>query len=99
SPATLGCADVPGVRRSSRRGVSMKVHHTSVTVQGDERIEITDVTKLVRTAVHESGVRQGIAIAHAQHTTCALFIHEFPAAPVEDLKALVRRLVPAADGY
>jgi len=77
----------------------MKVHHTSVTVQGDERIEITDVTKIVRTAVQESGVRQGIAVANAQHTTCALFINEFQAALVEDLKALVRRLVPGDAGY
>ena len=78
----------------------MRVHHTSVTVQGDERIEISDVTKIVRTAVHESGVRRGIAIANALHTTCALFINEFQAALVEDLKAMVGRLVqPDAAGH
>ena len=78
----------------------MRVHHTSVTVQGDEHIEISDVTKIVRTAVHESGVRSGIAIANALHTTCALFINEFQAALVEDLKAMVGRLVqPDAAGH
>jgi secondary thiamine-phosphate synthase enzyme len=77
----------------------MKVHHASVTLHGDERIEITDVTKLVRAAVHESGIRCGLAIANALHTTCALFVNEFQAALVEDLKALVTRLVPSAAGY
>src|SRR5258705_1942374 len=77
----------------------MKVHHTSVTLHGEERIEITDVTKIVRTAVHESGIRSGIAIANALHTTCALFVNEFQAALVEDLKGLVNRLVPPAAGY
>jgi secondary thiamine-phosphate synthase enzyme len=77
----------------------MKVHHASVTLHGEERIEITDVTKAVRAAVHESGIRRGIAIANALHTTCALFVNEFQAALVADFTALVQRLVPAADGY
>ena len=77
----------------------MKVHHASVTLHGEERIEITDVTKVVREAVHESGVQRGIAIANALHTTCALFINEFQAALVDDLRALVERLVPAAGRY
>jgi len=77
----------------------MRVHHASVTLHGEERIEITDVTKLVRTAVHESGIRGGILIANALHTTCALFVNEFQAALVEDLKALADHLVPAAAGY
>jgi secondary thiamine-phosphate synthase enzyme len=77
----------------------MKVHHASVTLQGEERIEITDVTKVVREAVHASGIQRGIAIANALHTTCALFINEFQAALVHDLTVLVERLVPAAGGY
>ena len=77
----------------------MKVHHASVTLQGEERVEITDVTKLVRTAVHDSGIRCGIAIANALHTTCALFVNEFQAALVDDLKALAERLVPSAGRY
>jgi len=77
----------------------MKVHHASVTLHGEERVEITDVTKVVREAVHASGIQRGIAIANALHTTCALFINEFQAALVHDLTALVERLVPSAAGY
>jgi secondary thiamine-phosphate synthase enzyme len=77
----------------------MKVYHTSVTVRGEERLEISDVTKIVHRAVEESGVRHGIAIANALHTTCALFINEFQASLVDDLKALVGRLIPPAAGY
>jgi secondary thiamine-phosphate synthase enzyme len=77
----------------------MKVHHASVTLHGDERVEITDVTKAVRAAVHDSGIQRGIAIANALHTTCALFVNEFQAALVDDLVALVERLVPSRLGY
>ena len=77
----------------------MKVHHASVTVQGEERVEISDVTKIVRGAVQDSGILRGIAIANALHTTCALFINEFQSALVDDLTALVNRLVPSSGGY
>ena len=77
----------------------MKVHHASLTLRGEERIEISDVTKDVRDAVRESGIQRGVAIVNALHTTCALFINEFQAALVEDLRTLAERLVPAARGY
>jgi len=77
----------------------MKVHHASVTVHGEERVEISDVTKIVRGAVQDSGILRGIAIANALHTTCALFINEFQSALVDDLTALVNRLVPSSGGY
>ena len=77
----------------------MNVYHTSVTVEGAERLELSDVTRMVRSAVSQSPIRHGIAIVNALHTTCALFVNEFQAALVDDLKDLVRRLVPAAGGY
>jgi len=77
----------------------MRVYHASVTVRGEEHFEISDVTKSVSSAVHDSGIRQGIAVVNALHTTCALFINEFQSALIDDLKALVTSLVPAAGGY
>ena len=77
----------------------MRVYNASVTVQAEERVEISDITKLVRTIVHESGVRQGIAIGNALHTTCALFVNEFQSALVDDFKELAKRLVPSSAGY
>ena len=71
----------------------MRVYHTSVTVHGDERLEISDVTKIVRRAVQESGVRHGIAIANALHTTCALFINEFQTALLSDIKNFLEGVV------
>jgi len=70
----------------------MRVYHASVTVRGEEHFEISDVTKSVSSAVHDSGIRQGIAVVNALHTTCALFVNEFQGALVDDLKALVTRL-------
>ncbi len=77
----------------------MKVFTTTFTLQSEERTEVSDVTKLVREAVQQFPVSSGIALVNALHTTCALFINEFQAALVEDLKGLVERLVPERSGY
>jgi secondary thiamine-phosphate synthase enzyme len=77
----------------------MKVFTTSFTLQSEERTEISDITKRVRDVVQQFPVTNGIALINTLHTTCALFINEFQAALIEDLKALVERLVPERAGY
>jgi secondary thiamine-phosphate synthase enzyme len=77
----------------------MKAFTTGFTLNTEERTEISDVTKLVRDAVQQFPVDAGIALINTMHTTCALFINEYQAALVQDLKALIDRLVPERGGY
>src|SRR5436309_3034043 len=77
----------------------MKVYSTSFTLATDERTEISDITKLVRDAVQQFAVTTGIALVNTLHTTCALFINEFQSALIDDLRAMIDRLVPERDGY
>ena len=77
----------------------MKVFSTSFTLSTEERTEISDITKLVREALQQFPVSDGIALVNTLHTTCALFINEFQAALINDLKGLVERLVPERGGY
>ena len=77
----------------------MKVFNTSFTLSTDERSEISDITKLIREAIQQGPVANGIALINTLHTTCALFINEFQSALIDDLKHLIERLVPERDGY
>lgn len=77
----------------------MKVFSITLTLPTEERTEITDITKLVRDALHQFPVTTGIALVNTLHTTCALFINEFQAALIDDLKNLIEQLVPARGGY
>ena len=77
----------------------MKVFSTSVTLQSEEPTEVSDVTKLIRDAIQQFPVATGIALINTMHTTCALFINEYQAALIEDLKGLIERLVPERNGY
>ena len=77
----------------------MKVFSTTFTLSTDERTEITDITKLVRDAVQQFPVTAGIALVNTMHTTCALFLNEFQAALIDDLRTLIERLVPEKGPY
>jgi secondary thiamine-phosphate synthase enzyme len=77
----------------------MKVFSTSFTLSTEERTEVSDITKLIREAVQQFPVANGLALINTLHTTCALFINEFQSALIGDLKALVERLVPERGGY
>jgi secondary thiamine-phosphate synthase enzyme len=77
----------------------MKVFNASFTLASEEGTEVSDITKLVRDVVQTSPVTTGIALVNTLHTTCALFVNEFQAALIDDLKGLVERLVPERGGY
>lgn len=77
----------------------MKAFNASFMLASEEGTEVSDITKLVRDIVQNSPVTSGIALINTLHTTCALFVNEFQAALIEDLKGLVERLVPERAGY
>src|SRR5687767_16040657 len=77
----------------------MKVFTASLLLSSEERTEISDITKLVREAIQQFPVANGIALINTMHTTCALFINEFQSALVDDLRNLIERLVPERAGY
>ena len=62
--------------------------------------QMTDITGMVRKAVEESGVRDGICTVFVPHTTAAVTINENadPDVP-RDFMAELGKLVPWEDGY
>ena len=77
----------------------MKVFNTSFVLTSEERTEFSDITKRAREALHQFPVTGGIALVNTMHTTCALFVNAFQGALVEDLKALMERVVLERGGY
>jgi secondary thiamine-phosphate synthase enzyme len=77
----------------------MKVFNTSFVVTSEERVEFADITKRVREALQQFLVTSGVALVNTMHTTCALFLNEFQGALIDDVKALMERLVADGSGY
>jgi secondary thiamine-phosphate synthase enzyme len=90
-----GAVGIPSATESE----AMKVFTTTFTLTTEERTEVADITKLVREALQQFPVSAGIALVNTMHTTCALFVNEFQAALIEDIKILIERLVPERAGY
>ncbi len=59
------------------------------------REEILDISPLVREAVQQSGVQEGICVVFVPHTTCAVTINENADADVKrDILWFLKKLIP-----
>jgi secondary thiamine-phosphate synthase enzyme len=73
--------------------VSVKSIHIRLDMRGETQIE--NITKRVREAVGETGLRAGIATVFIQHTTASVMIIEDEPGIRADTKAIWDRLIPA----
>ena len=78
---------------------TLKVVRKTFTMLSEKRTQVLDITKQIRDLMLAADIKEGILLANSLHTTCALFVNEFQGALVEDLKAMVDRLVPDHAGY
>ena len=65
----------------------------TLTVQTEERVELTDITDRVLELVRRSGVREGIVSLWSMHTTFAVFMNEAQRALHADIKRLLETMV------
>ncbi len=78
---------------------TLKVVRKTFTLLSEKRTELHDITKQIRDVVLSANVKEGVLLVNSLHTTVALFVNEFQAALIEDLKALFERLVKERNGY
>lgn len=77
----------------------MKVFARTFKVVTDSRVELYNLTDRVRDLVKASGVKAGFVIISTLHTTTAIFMNEFQAALMADLKSFLNRLANKDHGY
>lgn len=72
----------------------------TIEISSRQHVEMIDVTKEVRRALLDTGVRTGMAILFVPHTTAAVTINE-NADPdvVRDMLMELNKIVPLEDGY
>ena len=77
----------------------MKVHRDTIEILTEDNEQFLDVTKQIRDVVSRSGVQNGTLLINSLHTTIAVFVNEFQAALLDDLGAVLQKLIPRRDGY
>jgi secondary thiamine-phosphate synthase enzyme len=81
------------IRGTTSAAGGIVVRSDTLTVQTDERIELTDVTDRVITIVRDSAAREGIVSLWSMHTTFAVFMNESQKALHADIKRLLETMV------
>ena len=77
----------------------MKVIRETITIPTEARTEFLDITKQIREVISKHEIQEGLLVLNSLHTTSAVFVNEFQAAIIDDLKGLLERLVKERDGY
>lgn len=77
----------------------MEVHtgELHLSTQGDG--DVVNITAQVQTAVEESGAQAGQATAFVRGSTAAITTMEYEPGGVQDLRAMLERLIPARGDY
>ena len=71
-----------------------------ITIRTTKRNELVDITRQVREAVRASGVRSGLCVVYAPHTTAAITVNEAADPSVAlDISETLSKLVPPGAGY
>ncbi len=78
----------------------MKVFIKEISLRTSKRIEMIDITSLIRSAVSESGVKEGICVVYSPHTTAAITVNENADPSVRrDIENKLSELVPYSARY
>jgi secondary thiamine-phosphate synthase enzyme len=77
----------------------MRCFNTSSVLSTKNPTEVVDITMLIRGALRQASIAEGVALVNTMHTTCAVFINEYQSALIDDLVGLAERLVPERGGF
>jgi len=77
----------------------MRCFSTSSVLSTKDPTEVVDITPLIRAALRQASIAEGVALVNTMHTTCAVFVNEYQSALIDDLVGLAERLVPERGGF
>jgi len=72
----------------------MKSHRETLTFQVPERMGFVNITSEVESALHKSGVQEGLCLVNAMHITASVFINDDEPGLHEDYKRWLEWLAP-----
>ncbi len=77
----------------------MKIHNENLRFSTKGEIDFVDISDRVQDVVEKSGVKNGVAHVFAPHATGILILTEYEPSLMNDVKALLERLVPKRSSY
>ena len=84
---------------SDERLGSLRVHHDSIALETQERLQFLDFTEQLAEVVRNSGVVTGLVNVQTRHTTTAVMVNENEPLLQEDMRRMLERLAPQDRSY
>lgn len=77
----------------------MTVYSKQILMNTEKRIDFVRITDLVRQAVRESGVQDGIVLVNPMHITASVFINDNESGLIRDFQNWLEKLAPKNFSY
>ena len=77
----------------------MIVYSKKITVHTKKRIDFVRITDLIKKAVKESGVQDGIVLVNPMHITASTFINDNESGLLLDFQEWLEKLAPKSFSY
>jgi secondary thiamine-phosphate synthase enzyme len=77
----------------------MTVYTSYLNFETRGEFDVVDLTKMVKTAVSDSGIKTGLALIYAGHATGVIILNEFERSLLEDLKEFISNITPNESRY
>jgi secondary thiamine-phosphate synthase enzyme len=78
---------------------TLKMFSRTIQLVTDSGVELYDITDRIKDLVQSSGINAGFIVLSTLHTTTAVFINEFQAALMADVKHFLERIANREQGY
>jgi len=91
--STVTLREAPLSKVSSASAGGLIIHGENLVISTDQRIEVIDITDRIMTFVQQMRLREGIVSLWSLHTTCTIFVNEFQAALLSDIKRFLEQMV------
>jgi secondary thiamine-phosphate synthase enzyme len=80
-------------------GSEFRVYMKEVEVSSKRKFEVIRITELVKEAVRESGIKDGLVLVYVPHATATVIVNEYEPRICEDYIEWLRRYVPPNIGW
>jgi secondary thiamine-phosphate synthase enzyme len=97
--STVTVREKPVEDVASAKVGGLTIHGEMLVVQTDQRVEVVDLTNRVMEFVRRFNIGEGLVSLWSMHTTCTLFINEFQAALLSDIKRFLEQMVARDADY
>lgn len=76
----------------------MKVFFEDISVSTKNRTELIDITRNVEEIMRKSGIRNGLCLIHAVHSTVAIIVNENESGLTKDIVKKIQKDFPKGTG-